>query len=438
MLGYICLYCTLQWTGMENFHGNPNQLISVNFHEDRKMSIFSGCTLAPPDPILNLSVAYKKDDHPNKVDLGVGAYRGEDGKPFVFKAVRMAEEAMLADPLDNHEYTTIEGPAALKGLCLRIMFGHDLADAHNDRIVSAQSISGTGALRLAAEFLSAHCGKPTVYVSNPTWGNHNAIFGAAGFPVSSYPYWDSVNKRVDIEGWIEALELMPTGSVVLVHACAHNPTGSDPTEPEITRVVEVIARRKLVAVADTAYQGYASGDLEKDSFMMRELLRSGAEFLITQSFAKNMGLYGERFGMVHIVTTDSGIAERVMSQLKMVIRPMYSSPPIHGAKIAARILSDEILYAMWLSELKEVSARINKVRVELADALEKRNCGDWSHITRQIGMFSYTGMTPTQVERMISHWHIYMLKNGRISLAGINGRNIEYVIEAISDCIRNA
>jgi aspartate/tyrosine/aromatic aminotransferase len=405
----------------------------------RDNSIFSSCTLAPPDPILNLSVAYKKDTDQKKVDLGVGAYRDENGKPYVFKAVRNAEEAIMSDPVDNHEYTTIEGPVGLKPLCLKVMFGDELAVKNADRIVSAQSISGTGALRVAAEFLSTHCGKPMVYVSDPTWGNHNAIFNKAGLTVTTYPYWDEENKRVDIEGWLECLEAADPGSVILVHACAHNPTGCDPTDDDIKRVVEVIARRGLIAVADTAYQGYASGDLEKDSFMMRQLLTSGAEFFITQSFAKNMGLYGERFGMVHIITKSSDIAEKVMSQLKLVIRPMYSSPPIHGGKIALRILSNPNLYSMWLEELGQVSGRINKMRIALADGLNAAGNGrNWDHIKSQIGMFSYTGISSAQVERMTTKWHIYMLKNGRISLAGLNEKNIEYVIQAFDDCVRNA
>lgn len=402
------------------------------------MSIFAPCTLAPPDPILSLSVAFKKDESSRKVDLGVGAYRDEKGKPLVFQAVRRASDAIMGDPADNHEYSTIEGPAGLKPLTLSLMFGDELAAANGSRIASAQSISGTGALRLAADFIGLHCGRPKAYLSSPTWGNHNAIFGKAGMQVESYPYWDDVKKKVNIDGWLQTLETVAPGSVILVHACAHNPTGCDPTEEEVKKVVEVITRRNLIAVADTAYQGFASGDLDKDSFVMRELLRSGAEFFITQSFAKNMGLYGERFGMVHIVTKQPEIAEKVMSQLKLVIRPMYSSPPIHGAKIVVRVLSDPTLKKLWLDELKQVSVRINRVRVQLAEALDKRGCGDWSHVTRQIGMFSYTGMTPAQVDIMTSKWHIYMLRNGRMSLPGLNPGNIDYVIEAIADAIASA
>lgn len=400
-------------------------------------SFFENCSLAPPDPILNLSVAFKKDSHPNKVDLGVGAYRDDAGKPFIFKAVKMAEEAVQADPKNDHEYTTIDGFAMLKPLCLRVLFGEELAQGNESRIVSSQTISGTGALRVAAEFISIHCGKPAVYVSDPTWGNHNAIFAKAGMAVHTYPYWNDAEKKVDIEGWIKCLETVPAGSVILLHACAHNPTGCDPSEAEIERIVEVIARRRLLAVADTAYQGYASGDLEKDSFMMRKLLSSGAEFFITQSFAKNMGLYGERFGMIHIVTKNPDIAAKTLSQLKLVIRPMYSSPPIHGAKIALKILSDPNLFNLWLSELKQVSGRINHVRTQLADGLAACNLNcDWSHIKTQIGMFSYTGLTPNQVDNMISKWHVYMMRNGRISLAGLNESNIHYVIDAIADSVR--
>lgn len=402
------------------------------------MSIFSSCFLAPPDPILNMSVAFKKDPNPSKVDLGVGAYRDEEGKPLIFKAVKVAELSIINDSRENHEYTTIEGLGDLKALCLKVLFGSDMSETDLNRIVSSQSISGTGALRLAAEFISIHCKKPRVYVSDPTWGNHNAIFAKAGLEVTTYPYWDAVNKKVNIEDMLSFLETVAEGSVVLLHACAHNPTGSDPTVEETDRIVQLMVRRKLIALADSAYQGYASGDLDKDGYMVRALLESGCEFFITQSFAKNMGLYGERFGMIHIVTQDACIAEKVLSQLKLIVRPMYSSPPIHGAKIVARVLSNPDLRAMWLSELKEVSDRINHVREALAKGLEANGCGDWSHVTRQIGMFSYTGLTVSQVERMIAKWHIYMLKNGRISLAGINSSNLSYVIEAFTDCVKNA
>ena len=401
------------------------------------MSIFNACDLAAPDPILNLSVAFKKDSHPKKVDLGVGAYRDESGRPLVFTAVLKAEEMILKDVSETHEYTTIDGPAALKPLCLELMFGSTLAKEYSNKIVSAQSISGTGALRLAADFLALHCGSPAVYVSDPTWGNHISIFKKAGLTVEYYPYWNDQTKSIDIDGWLSKLESINPGSAVVLHACAHNPTGCDPSDEDISRIVDIICRRKLIAVADSAYQGYASGDLDKDSFMLRKLLEAGCEFFITQSFAKNMGLYGERFGMIHIVTSDSAVAERVMSQLKLIIRPMYSSPPIHGAKIALKVLSDKSLYNCWLEELKVVSERINRVRIELPRALENAGCGDWSHIRRQIGMFSYTGLTPTQVDRMVNHWHIYMLKNGRISLAGLNEGNMAYVIEAFTDCIKN-
>lgn len=404
------------------------------------MSIFSSCTLAPPDPILNLSVAFKKDSNPRKVDLGVGAYRDETGRPLIFKAVRQAQEMILKDLSDTHEYTTIEGPANLKPLCLELMFGSVLTEKYADKIASAQSISGTGALRLAAEFIALHCGnnkQKIVYVSDPTWGNHVSIFKKAGLTVEHYPYWDPVKKGVDIEGCLNKFESIESGSVVLLHACAHNPTGCDPSETDIVRLVAVIARRKLIAVADSAYQGYASGDLEKDSFMLRKLLDSGCEFFITQSFAKNMGLYGERFGMIHIVTSSSDTAVKVMSQLKLIVRPMYSSPPIHGAKIALKVLSDKSLYESWLAELRAVSHRISRVRNELSFGLEQAGCGDWSHVRSQIGMFSFTGLTPAQVDRMINHWHIYMLQNGRISLAGLNENNISYVIEAIRDCVSN-
>ena len=390
------------------------------------------CSTAPPDPILNLSVSYRADTDPRKVDLGVGAYRDENGRPFIFKSVRKAAEAIHNDPEDNHEYTTIDGHPKLKMCTLKVLFGEALAEEHCSRIVSSQALSGTGALRLASEFIATHFNRPTVYVSDPTWSNHYSIFAKANLPVKTYPYWDAVERKLNMEGLLSSLESAESGSVVLLHACAHNPTGCDPTPDEFKKIVQVILARNLIALADTAYQGYASGDLEKDSFLVRELLVQGAEFFVTQSFAKNLGLYGERFGMIHIVTANAQVAAPVLSQLKLIIRPMYSSPPVYGAKLALRVLSDSALYEEWLTELVQVSRRLRSMRIALADRLE----GDWSHIKTQIGMFSFTGLTPTQVDRMTSVWHVYMLRNGRISLAGLNSGNIDYVVQAINDCVK--
>lgn len=394
--------------------------------------------MAPPDPVLSLSALYKADTFPKKVDLGVGAYRDEKGRPYIFRAVRAAEEAIIADPGNDHEYCAIEGPKQLKGLTLGLLLGKEGAAEHGARTVSCQTISGTGALRVCAEFLATRCGSKTAYISEPTWANHKAIFSNVGMKVETYPYWDKANRCVDMAGWLGVLERAPLGSVVVLHACAHNPTGCDPSTSEIKQVAEVITRRGLIAVVDSAYQGYASGDLEQDSFMIREFASRGAEFLVTQSFAKNMGLYGERFGMIHIFTHNEVTAENVLSQLKIVIRPMYSSPPVHGAKIALRVLSDPHLYTLWLEDLKLVSERIHQMRIELSRGLEERTGNDWSHIRKQIGMFSFTGLTPAQCNRMTSHWHIYMMTNGRISVAGLNPENVEYVIEAIVDSVNNA
>ena len=400
------------------------------------MQSFFECEMAPVDPILSLSVAFKLDTHPSKVDLGVGAYRDGNGLPYVFTPVRQAQAEIAADPNDNHEYSLIDGHSGLKMATLRVLLGEKLAKEHSSRIVSSQAISGTGALRLASEFLFSCHGPRIAYVSDPTWSNHRTIFDRAHFEsVEAYPYWDSANKCLNMSGWLRALESAPRGSVIVLHACAHNPTGCDPTPSQWKSVVEVIVRRGLLALADSAYQGYASGDLDADAFLIHELLQAGAEFIVTQSFAKNMGLYGERFGMIHIVTKSSSVAECALSQLKTVIRPMYSSPPIYGAKIALRVLTTPLLYTEWLDELKAVSGRVATMRTALAKGLALAAPSvSWEHIGTQIGMFSYTGLTPQQVDRMTQVWHIYMLRNGRISLAGLNEKNLHYVIDAIVDC----
>ena len=397
-----------------------------------EMSFFAACDLGPVDPILGTALAFRADPHPKKVNLGVGAYRDETAKPLVFSAVKKAEKHIFETEVDK-EYSPIDGNPALKPLTLELLFG---ANAPVDRIASAQTLSGTGALRVAAEFLALHVRPPTVIVSDPTWETHRTIFNKAGHHVTTYPYWDGVTKSLNFSGMMTTLRAAAAGSVVLLHACAHNPTGVDPTPDQWQEIVRVISENKLIPLVDNAYQGYASGDVVGDAYLQNLLLSQHMEFLLCQSFAKNLGLYGERIGMLHVVCGDAQVATRVLSQLKLVIRPMYSSPPIHGAKVVQAVLGDAALKEEWLAELKQVSQRIRRVREELKTGLETATGLDWSHITNQIGMFSFTGLTAAQCEKMISKWHIYLLLSGRISLAGLNSSNVAYVVEAITDCIR--
>ena len=399
-------------------------------------NVFAHVKQAPPDPILGTAEAFKKDSHADKVNLGVGAYRTDEAKPYVFKVVAEAERRIIADPVLNKEYLPISGLAAFNGLSRDLLFGKDSPAVKEHRIASAQCISGTGSLRVGAEFLKTHMNPPAVYVSNPTWGNHNTIFERAGIPVRQYPYWAAATRGFDLDGMLSALRSAPVGSIVLLHVCAHNPTGVDPTQAQWDQIFQVISHQKLFPYFDSAYQGFASGDIERDAQAVRKFVDHGGQCIVSQSFAKNLGLYGERIGALHIVCKDAATATRVLSQVEMTIRPMYSNPPLHGALIVSTILADAQLTAGWRQELKQVADRIILMRSRLVEELTKIGVpGDWTHITSQIGMFSYTGLTAPQCENMINKWHCYMLKNGRISMSGINSKNVAYVARAIKDSV---
>ena len=315
--------------------------------------------------------------------------------------------------------------------------GHYLLRIRPGRLASVQTLSGTGALRVVGEFLKKF--KPAaLYVSNPTWGNHNAVFAASGVSVRQYRYFDKKTKGLDINGMLADLNDATPGSCVLLHTCAHNPTGVDPSEAQWQQIADVCKARQLYPFFDTAYQGFTSGSLDKDAYGLRLFLAQGFEMVIAQSFAKIMGLYGERTGCLHFVCADKQTAARVLSQVKIVVRTNYSSPPKHGARIAAAILNNPQMRQQWLDELVAVCARMNDMRNALRGALEKKGVkGDWSHITTQIGMFSFTGLTVKQSEAMVKKHSVYMTKNGRISVCGITTKNVDHVAESIKDVVNN-
>merc|ERR1719401_2542994 len=309
------------------------------------------------------------------------------------------------------------------------------------RIAGMQTLSGTGALRVVAEFIVKCLPRAAseIWVSDPTWPVHNAIFETAGMTVKSYPYWDAKTKSLNFEGMISALKKAPPGCMILLHACAHNPTGVDPTEEQWNQIADVMQERGLIPLMDSAYHGYASGSLDKDAFAVRLFVQRGFELFMCQSFAKNLGLYGERIGMLHVVCSTAPQAKAVLSQLKLVVRPMYSSPPIHGALLVIRILDNPRRFEAWKRELKAMADRILEVRSLLRRGLEQKGTpGKWAHITDQIGMFSFTGLTPPQCERLMSQHHIYLLKSGRISLAGLNKMNIPYMVDCVNEVVCNA
>jgi len=406
------------------------------------MGLFADLPVAPVDPILGTALAYNADTDPRKVNLGIGAYRTEEGKPYILPVVKAVSEELVKELGTSvfKEYATIDGPPGLKAATQSVVFGEGSEPVTSGRIASVQGLSGTGSLRVAGEFIKTFM-KPEaheIWISNPTWGNHPTIFRKAGMTVKEYSYYDPATKGFDYEGTMRAIrDEASEGSIILLHACAHNPTGVDPTEDQWREIAKVMQERRLIPLMDSAYQGYASGSLDKDAFAVRLFVSMGFELFMCQSFAKNLGLYGERIGMLHVLCKTPEAATAVLSQLKMVIRPMYSSPPIHGALLVERILGNASRLAQWKKELKEMAERVLEVRDLLRKGLEAKGTpGTWNHVTDQIGMFSYTGLSPAQCEYLTEKHHIYLLKSGRISLAGLNKGNIQYVVNAFDDAVR--
>ncbi len=384
--------------------------------------------MGPPDAILGVTEAFKKDSNPKKMNLGVGAYRDDAGKPFVLPSVRKAEAKMTAKSLD-HEYAAIGGSADFCAKSAQLAFGRDL----EGRNVTVQAISGTGALRVGAAFLSKWFpGVKKVYLPKPSWGNHTPIFKHCGMDVGGYTYYDASNCGFNFEGMKADVSKMESGSVILLHACAHNPTGVDPKPEQWTELSQLIKSKGLYVFFDMAYQGFASGSVDNDAFAVRKFLDDGHNLCLSQSFAKNMGLYGERAGAFTVICADADEAKRVESQIKIIVRPMYSNPPIHGARIVTEILSDEALRSQWLVDVKGMADRIIAMRAKLKAGLAKEGSQrNWDHITEQIGMFCFTGMTPEQVEKITKEFSVYLTKDGRISVAGISSSNVDYLAHAM-------
>ncbi|KAK0719473.1 pyridoxal phosphate-dependent transferase [Lasiosphaeris hirsuta] len=402
---------------------------------------------APEDPLFGLMRAYKADESPSKVDLGIGAYRDDNAKPWVLPVVKKADEILRNDPDLNHEYLPIAGLASFTSKAGELLLGTGSAAAAEKRVASVQTISGTGAVHLGALFLAkfykVNGANRTVYLSNPTWANHNQIFTNVGLPIATYPYFDKETKSLAFEAMKKALADAPERSIILLHACAHNPTGVDPTPEQWREIAEILKAKKHFPLFDCAYQGFASGDLDRDAGAIRYFIEQGFELVIAQSFAKNFGLYGERAGCFHFVAAPSAdaasITTRVASQLAILQRSEISNPPIYGAKIASTVLNDKALFAEWQENLRTMSGRIISMRTALRAKLEELGTpGRWNHITDQIGMFSFTGLSEAQVAKLRSEFHVYMTKNGRISMAGLNTRNVDYFAKAVDSVVREA
>ncbi|KAM3419750.1 Aspartate aminotransferase [Cercospora zeina] len=402
--------------------------------------------LAPEDPLFGLMAAYRRDTDSKKIDLGIGAYRDDSAKPWVLPVVKQADELLRNDPNLNHEYLPIAGLPEFTSASQKLILGKNSPAIADKRVISLQTISGTGAVHLGALFLAkfynpANAEAKTIYVSNPTWANHNQIFGNVRLPVKQYPYFSKQTKGLDFEGMIGAIKDAPEGSVILLHACAHNPTGVDPTQDQWKEIAKVMKSKKHFPFFDTAYQGFASGSLEKDGWAINYFVEQGFELVIAQSYAKNFGLYGERAGCFHFVTSPGSSAvettQRVGSQLAILQRSEISNPPAYGARIASLVLNDDKLFAQWEEDLRTMSGRIKEMRSAVRTRLEEaKTPGTWNHITDQIGMFSFTGLNEKQVEKLRSEYHIYMTKNGRISMAGLNTKNIDYFAKSVDAVVR--
>ncbi|KAL1995819.1 hypothetical protein VTN49DRAFT_685 [Thermomyces lanuginosus] len=398
----------------------------------RASSTWANVPQGPPDAILGITEAFKADPFPEKINLGVGAYRDDQGKPYVLPSVRAAEEKVVSSKLDK-EYAGITGLPSFTKAAAELAYGKDSPVIKEDRLVITQSISGTGALRIGGEFLASfypHAKK--IYLPTPSWANHNAVFKRSGLEVGTYRYYDKNTIGLDFAGLIEDLKNAPNNSIILLHACAHNPTGVDPSQEQWRQISDVIKEKGHFAFFDMAYQGFASGDADRDAFAPRYFVEQGHNIALCQSFAKNMGLYGERCGAFSIVTASPEEKKRVESQIKILIRPLYSNPPIHGARIASTILNDPALYKQWQGEVKGMADRIIRMRALLRENLEALGSKhNWSHITSQIGMFAYTGLKPEQMEALSKEHSVYATKDGRISVAGITSSNVKRLAECI-------
>uniref|UniRef100_A0A6Q2WXJ4 Aspartate aminotransferase n=1 Tax=Esox lucius TaxID=8010 RepID=A0A6Q2WXJ4_ESOLU len=417
-----CLLCS--WTA--SFHTTPmSHSFSVN-------SWWSEVQMGPPDPILGVSEAYKRDTNPKKINLGVGAYRDDQGKPFVLSCVRKAEAQIAAKKLDK-EYLAIGGLGDFNKACAKLALGDDNEVIKSGRNITVQTISGTGSLRIGANFLSRfHTEAREVYLPTPSWGNHTPIFRDAGMQLKAYTYYDPKTCGFDFQGALNDISKIPAKSVIMLHACAHNPTGVDPRPEQWKEIAELVKKRNLLVFFDMAYQGFASGDIDRDAWAVRYFIEQGHNILLSQSFAKNMGLYGERVGGFTVVCKDAEEAKRVESQLKILIRPIYSNPPMNGARIAATILNTPDLYKEWLGEVHGMANRIITMRELLVANLKKEgSTKNWQHVIDQIGMFCFTGLKPEQVERLTKEFSVYMTKDGRISMAGVTSGNVGYLAQGI-------
>lgn len=395
------------------------------------MSFFESLEQFPEDQIFGLPKIFKADPRPKKVNLGIGAYQDSEGKPFILTTVREVELSLIEHETTK-EYLPIDGNPEFIQEILKVIYGDKCPQLLEGKIFAAQSIGGTGALRVGGEFLAQTISR-SIYISDPTWPNHRSIFTRAGMKVDLYHYYDAQNHQVDFDSICATIKAMPPASVIVLQPCCHNPTGIDLTFDQWKELSTLIKKQRIFPLFDFAYQGFGK-DLEEDAKPIRYFVEQGHEMIVTSSFSKNFGLYGERVGLVSLVTSNAVSAQKAGSQIKQIIRASYSNPPRFGAAIIAAILKSEDLKKGWKRELQSMRDRIVEMREALTFGLMERSMHkDFSFLNRQKGIFSFTGLSPQQVLRLREEKGIYLLENSRMSVAGLNPHNLDYVIESILD-----
>ena len=387
--------------------------------------------MAPADPILGLTELYNADTNPSKVNLGVGVYYDDSGKVPLLECVKRAEQQLAAEARPR-AYLPIDGLPAYDQAVRRLVFGAETPLIGQGRIVTLQTPGGTGALKVGADFLRKVSPRSQVWISNPSWANHRGLFENAGFAVNTYPYYDAATHGVDFKAMRSCLKGLPEGSVVLLHACCHNPTGVDLSRDEWLEIISIARHGNLIPFLDIAYQGFGDG-IEQDAEAVRLFADAMSPVFVANSFSKSFSLYGERVGGLSVVTQDADEASRILSQLKTIVRTNYSNPPTHGGQIVATVLNDGQLRGLWETELAAMRERINETRTVLADKIRIAvPAADFSFITRQRGMFSYSGLNKAQVQRLRKEYAVYIVDSGRICVAALNSHNVDYVADAIS------
>ena len=398
------------------------------------MSLFTAVEMAPRDPILGLNEQFAADPNPNKVNLGVGVYYDDNGKLPLLHCVQAAEQQMIESPKPRG-YLPIDGIAAYDAVVKALVFGADSEPVKSGRVATAQGIGGTGGLKIGADFLKKLSPDAKVLISDPSWENHRALFMQAGFVVESYPYYDATKRGVNFDGMLTALNAAAPGTIVVLHACCHNPTGYDITPAQWDQVIATVKARGLTPFLDMAYQGFGYG-IAEDGAVIGKFVAAGLDFFVSTSFSKSFSLYGERVGALSVVCHSQEEAARVLSQLKLVIRTNYSNPQIHGATVVATVLNTPALRAQWEGELAEMRVRIKAMRQKLVDGLKAAGVKqDMGFITQQIGMFSYSGLTKDQMVRLRNEFGVYGTDSGRMCVAALNSKNIDYVCACIAKVV---